>query len=972
MCSSSSYPSYSTDGPDQIALAENSAADEAPGSRPYEMVWAGSGEDRPPLVDFEDLAGWKVLTFKGAKARLCRSREQQMWGEFVGKLTYRGASKESRIVFSPPEPIRVPGPFDCANVWCYGNNWGWVADPSTPQVELALLFEDSAGEAFRIPLTLVRWKEWWLVHKRIPQEMFDRMRVPVRFTGFEVSGAANQEDRVLYLDSLALYKEDLKPLAFKPRPARNIELFPGQSQGLNGTGKGRLPFPTRRETILPSNLEKEFKNSIGENGPGEFALRYKGADAEILYTYKPMTGSFNEISVSLNGSPEWLPMKDGGVRLADEAGQTRLVSAGIEKGSVRAVFRCGSMLIEERLQIMGKSLVLDVFCLGGGAKELSLGTMGKVAKPRLVLVPYLTLGTSNPRVLMLDSGKGTAFASVWIDWYRSNGSELYSEEWAREEEAKINGGVRYVARTDGRRNDLFERIFLTVSPTFEDTLPTIPNPPSPWGRVAGQSLWQESWGPENYAKEHERCKELRSYGIQKLIQCNHEITWRDGGESFTLRTRAAPGRGGDEGLRRYVAGQRSLGWLSGLYTNYCDYCPVNEHWNEDAVERTPEGEWRRAWPRCYTLKPSRAVEFDAELAPIIKRRFGSNSAYTDVHTALAPWGYCDYDARVPGAGTFAATFYAYGEILLNDQRVYGPIFSEGTYQWLYAGLASGNYGLAYTGVDLSEEPLSVAFDLLKIHPLECDIGMPWTAHFFKKPGWDSPENIDASIDRFIAATLAYGHIGWLVEEAHGIRRTCRSYYLMQQVSKRYAMRPPVRIEYADAVGNLLPVSAALATGAIADSRLHVEYPRGLHLFVNWSRSKEWALRFQGREYLLPPNGFCAFDGRGFFAGSTLVNGRRVDQVVSAEYMYLDGRDGFSENEWLAGKGGIVMKSQGRKTKLIDIGGNDEIGFKTDLRTRKLTAYGPSGKLMGIVRAQKRRGKLWFRPMQGARWYQTGS
>ena len=75
-------------------------------------------------------------------------------------------------------------------------------------------------------------------------------------------------------------------------------------------------------------------------------------------------------------------------------------------------------------------------------------------------------------------------------------------------------------------------------------------------------------------------------------------------------------------------------------------------------------------------------------------------SYTDVHTAVQPWSYCDFDARVPGAGTFAATFYAYGQLLRNDQQVYGPTQSEGTYQWLYAGLTSGSYGWVYTKVNL--------------------------------------------------------------------------------------------------------------------------------------------------------------------------------------------------------------------------------------------------------------------------------
>ena len=189
---------------------------------------------------------------------------------------------------------------------------------------------------------------------------------------------------------------------------------------------------------------------------------------------------------------------------------------------------------------------------------------------------------------------------------------------------------------------------------------------------------------------------------------------------------------------------------------------------------------------------------DRKLAPLIQKKFGTNAAYTDVHTSVAPWDRTDFDARVPGAGTFAATFYAYGELLLHDQDVYdGHCWSEGNHQWLYAGLCAGNYGLAYSGLRLWEYPYLPHFDLLKMHPLSVDIGVPWTRQFFTgKEGWQKPENIVASIDQFLAATIAYGHIGWLVEEAHGIRQTCRSYYMLQplQIALRDAQagRDPLR------------------------------------------------------------------------------------------------------------------------------------------------------------------------------------
>jgi hypothetical protein len=971
------------ESPDKVVSAQNQVSDkEILGQRPYEMVWADRVEDHVPLIDFEDLTGWNIALYNDADAIFQRSREQQMWGQYTGKLEYSGKSQESKLIISPPSPINVPDTFDCIDLWCYGNNWGWVPDPSTPQVNLAIRINDSEGQSYRIPLTNVRWKEWWLIHKRIEQETLTNIKFPCQFVGIEVSGISNTERRTIYLDSLAFYTEELKPIEFEPRPARNLKPFPGQTQGLNGTGEGTLPFPVREETILPTNYEADFENKVLEVENGAFEFWYIGRDANICYTYRPQNGNLGEFTVEIDAQTVVKPLDDGGVRFVQETESGKLESSKLEDNKLIVTFlypsKDGAYRVQYQIQIWQKSLILDVFCLGGIATELSLGKIADVQNPQLIQIPYLTFGGSNPRILMMGSSEKPSFASVWVDWYRSNGSELYSKESVEGSNAYINGGVRYNAKTDGKRNDMFERLFITISPTFEETLPTIANPPSPWGKEAGNYLWQETWGPQDYEKERQRSKMLRSYGIEHLIQCNHEITWRDEGESFTLRTRSAPGKGGDEALQKYVSAQKSLGWRSGLYTNYCDFSPVNEHWTPDGVQRTPQNEWRAAWPRCYALKPSKAVEWDAKLAPIIKQKFDSNSAYTDVHTAVSPWGYCDYDARVPGAGTFTATFYAYGEILLNDQKVYdGPIFSEGTYQWLYAGLASGNYGLAYTGLDLYEYPLNVAFDLLKIHPLECDIGMPWTSQFMQhQKDWSAPDHIDFSIDRFISATLAYGHIGWLVEEAYGIRRTCRSYYLIQQVAKRYAMQNPIKIEYADIDGNWMNTSQALATGNIKDSRLHVIYENGLEIFINWQKEKNWEVKsdeLPKKELILPPNGFFAFDKNGFISASAIYDGHKVDQVISDEYVYLDGRDISTSNEWLSSSGAVAMKFIHDDSKLIalqitDIDGNERIGFRCEINQPKCLAYDADGNELGNVTLGYDSGKVWLSCIKDARYY----
>lgn len=913
------------------------------GERPYEM--AGRKDVRTPLVDFQDVSGWTVECYNDADAEFALSREQKMWGEFTGKFTYTGKSDNGTVILRAPEPIAVDA-FDCINMWLNGNVWEWAPEPGSPFVTVSVILVDAAGNEEAVAQTKMRWKEWWLTHAKFHKLMEGR-----KVSAIKIEGINNPEARSIYFGGLYCYKEDLQPLVFEPRPARNLTLLPGQGQGVNGTGPGKLPFPTREETILPTNYVKDFKTSLNRTGEGSYEFLYKGSDAEVKYVYEPATGKLGEIIVWVDGVRLGRPMSAGGIQIDDDVASGRLIEAKIDGDALRLTFELEKnnrpVRAEYIMRLWQKSLVIDFICRGGRAVGLTLGGIDGVSNPRIFPIPYLSFHwMQRPRFLCAGEPDKPIFQTVWVDWYRSNASEMYVEQWTAEDSAKINGGVRYKAKTDGRRNDLYERVFLTVSPRYEEVLPTIANPPSPRGKAAGERLWQESWGPSNYATEMERSKKLRSYGIEKMTQCNHEISWRDGGESFTMRLKASPGKGGDEALKNYVTHQKSLGWLSGLYTNYCDMAPVNENWNEDMPQLTPEGDWRPAWPRNYALKPSRAVEMDAKYAKAIKKKYGSNAAYTDVHTAVPPWTYCDYDARVPGAGTFAATFYAYGELLLNDQSVYGPIWSEGAYQCLYAGLASGNYGLMYDDSNLSKEPLNVAFDLLKIHPLECDIGVPWMGQFFREPGWEKPEVIEDSVDHFIAATIAYGHIGYLVEETHGIEKACRSYYMLQQLQKRYAMQPVDTIEYADENGAMVSASIAISKDIINLSRLHLVYRNGLEIFINGSDSV-W--KVEDKE--LPKWGWYARDRRGdFIEFSALVNGHRVDYVKSPEYEYLDARGKVTALGSVITKGAVAIRRDGDKTEIIDILGNDEITLKSSADT--CTAYDGEGKSLGTVQIKK--------------------
>ncbi len=952
------------------------------GQQPYELTWTQREEHPETLVDFEDLSGWQLELFEGADGELRRSREQQIWGQYVAKFLYSGTGENSRLVGRPPKPIPISKRFDSIELWGYGNRWSWVHDPTTPPADVSILIRDSRGKEFRIQLTDIRWKQWWLIHRQVPKEILNQIVWPASFSGIEISKGSNSGPRYFFCDSLVFYEEELKPLEFKAQPKRNLKPYRGQIVGLN-TGPGALPFPTREETILPTNFERNYEVHVQAIGQNEFELAYDGRDAKVLWRYIPRTGTLTDFTVSVNGGTTFRPMDGGGIRFndtpQDRVSEGELLSARLNGDVVEVKFRHGSRLVDYSVRLWQKSLVLDVWCDGGDATELNFGRVTGVSNPRLITVPYLTYRETNPRVLMSGPQDRPIFTSIWFDWYRTNASQAFAAKEPRIDEntAQINGGMRYIPKTDGSRNNLYERIFVTTSPTYEETLPTTANPPSLRQEEGKQVLWTVSFPRSSFREDHERSRRIRSYGIDKIMQHSHEITWRDEGDSNTMKLRASPQKGGDAALQRYIKAQNGLGWLQGVYSNYTDFCTVNTNWSPDWVTRRPDGEWRRAWPRNYMLKPAKAVEFDEYYAKRIKEKFGVKMSYTDVHTTAQPWR-CDFDARVPGAGTMTSLFYAYGQLLLNDQKVYGPTQSEATFQWLYAGLQSGGYGWVYTDVNLLTHPLDVSLMLMKIHPLEADYGMGYTFYYLSRldEEWkESPQRRDY-VDLFLSTTIGYGNLGWLVtdwslDDPFGVEAMARSYYMMQQLQQQYAFIQPQRIEYASPDGRMLTPSEAHSSGVIADSRLHVKYENGTHVYVNRASKGTWTVKDdRGEPVELPVSGWLVFNSQnGFYELSANVAGRRIDWANTPDYEFLDGRGQWTQHGSLGTTGSVTRRERATGvTELIDIYGNDRIAFQAS-GPGQMMAYDWEGNSLGEVETKSfSDGWYEFQPISGGRMY----
>lgn len=963
-----------------LLLTTTYAGAETVGQRPYEMVWANrTADDYPPLVDFEQPLKWRVEN-KDAAAQWEPSREQRIWGQYVGKLVYHatGPNPETRVLAD--EPITLQKPFDAVSCWIYGNNWGYSPDPATPPVTINALLADKQGQEFQVYLATVNWKEWFLAHRRLTPEQIKRVAGGATFKGFLIQGGTNMEDRTLYFDNLAVFTERFSALTFQPRPQRGISMFPGQGSGTN-TGPGVLPFPTRPETILPGPLAARTTARPKQVG-NAFVFTLNDGLEKCSYTLVPQSGTLGDIRFSRRGQPTTIrPCVDGGVYL-DSDGKSvapqkvESLGARLQGDAVVSRWRLSVGNVTQDVtyiyRVWNKSLVIDVLALGGHVAEVRYGHAEGLVKPRLVTSPYYTYGNGRPATVVFGNPAQPLFLSGHTDWYLSNASALWAANDVDAQGVTYNGGTRYTPKTDGLRNDCYERLFITLASHYEDVLPNLPNPKSPWMQIAGTRVWRAHAAGDR-AADIRYWTEIHRFGMTQTAITDHETMWRDEGESFTFRTRAAPGKGGDKGEYDYARTmQDKLGFVYGPYNNYTDFAPVNQFWSPDLISRAPDNQLQGAWMRCYAPKPARAVEYCALLAPQIQQKFHFSTAYCDVHTAVAPWDRVDYDARVPGAGTFAGVFYPFGEIMLLQKQAWGgPVYSEGGYHCFYAGLTDGNYAQDQSA-DLPNSPWLVDFDLRKMHPLCCNFGMGNPGMFYHNqelPPDSTPEAKDARIDRFLAATVAFGHPGFLVEG--DMPNALRSYYMLQQLHSRYTLSAVQEIRYAAADGKLLDTSAAIGNAAYQRSQIVTRYADGTVTVVNGNPTERMVVDAYGQHLDLPPNGYMGWteDGKVSVVSSE-IHSHRADYAATPSYLYVDGRGQFTRFARAAGNGiGICRILPGGQYEVIPFRGAD-CGFA--IPAAKATAFDKDGKELGTANLRVARGLTYVEPVPGAFSYRLQS
>lgn len=950
------------------------------GKRPYELDWAGRfSDDHVPLVDFESLNGW-VVESDGGSAALSRSEQQKIWGKYTGKIAYTGNASGASFVIQPPEKIKISGPFNAVNLWVWNDYKKWAGDRGKPIAQMSILLQSADGKSFEIPFCReLDWPGWYLLHIRLTAKQREVFAGGGFMQGFKVDNCLRPEKKVIFLDNLSFYTEESsKPLDYDVLSRPGMDLAPGQDLGVH-TGKERLPFPTRKETILPDNVSQNYKTEIVKKGE-VYLFRYRGDDGVLEYRYQPQQGNLSDVTAQWmdDASGVIRPMDGGGVKLklndkvegllqerfggyitkeklTQEPENKTLISCKIEGETLVSKWKVTSgeqsAEVEYVFRLWQKSLVTDVHCLGGEVGEVSVGKVSDAADPRLIDVPYLV---GRPRVLLMGTTEKPLYLTSIVDHYRTGSSRLYFDRNRINDGIYCGGGTRYIPKTNGKRNDCHERLFLTISPRFEEVLPSIPNPASRWRSEAAKNLVCY-YAVKDREQDYIHWKKIARYGMHKIIMLDWETCWRDESESFTFRTSSAPKRGGDDDLKEYIQKVQALGFRYALYNNYVDFAPVNALWDEDLLNRLPTGGWQQAWFRCYTPKPAKAVKLSREITAINQDKFNPAAGGPDVLTAVSPWSRVDFDERMPGAGTMLTQYYSYGQLLLEQQEIWnGPVYSECDNNYYYSGLVTGSGALDHH-YNMNKKPWLVDFYLRKMQPISCH----WSL--------GSGDRSVKACDRFLAKTIAFaqpgGFLGGWRQEFDGMM--IRGYYMLQQLQSSYCQALIKDIRYADNTGELLEVSAAIASGAYKRSQIRLEYDNGLVVWVNGNKKENW----KTPEADLPPSGYYANTPDGSLkVFSALNNGVRADYVHSPAYDFVDGRGHWTQTPWAASDGQlIVLKRKSGSCELIPFG-TDKFAIAVDRKPKSATALDMDGKEIGSAKGSLRDGFYHIVPVSGATSY----
>jgi hypothetical protein len=649
----------------------------------------------------------------------------------------------------------------------------------------------------------------------------------------------------------------------------------------------RRLYPAQNGEVAPFS---GFAANITANVSADTAtLTYTGPDGTLLYQWtRPATSDDPplghwQLRATPHGAeaPNVVPMA-GDARLewtqAAAFKSSRLEAAPGGAGCVStyevngqtATLRCTALL-------RGKSLVLELSCDSPQIAALDAGRWGPTLHRRPVTAPYYS-----GRLFYLE--KENLFVNTFLDWTQSSAS--FHE----------NTRAVYGARTDGARLPLRERAVFCAAWHSAETLPNLPNPPSPFrGRMADKIVL-DIWGGrfEDIARNLET---LHDYGLNHCLALIH--VWQRSGYDNALPAHVPANAqlGGDAAMKNLVATAKSLGYDIALHENYVDYYPNYEAFNPADVSLDSQGNRVPAWYnsgtkiQSFAVQPHSILPLAREQSSQIHDRYSPNADYLDVHSAVPPWFHVDFRAGAEGAATFRPVWEAHRQLWAFERATCGgPVLGEGANHWFWSGLLDGveaQFGAGWPGNAGQSAPLMVDFDLLKIHPLQFNHGMGYYERWWSAPTWHALPPMEV-LDQYRMQEVIFGHAGFLGNDTWSrLPLAWLEHHLLSPVTARYATALPVNIQY-QVNGHWVDGTQAAQAGIW--NRVRVSYDNGLTVTANDNPEP-----LREGSFTLPRFGWLA-KGAGLTAWTALLQDVIADYARAPDSTFANARPASDWNQ----------------------------------------------------------------------------
>ncbi len=635
------------------------------------------------------------------------------------------------------------------------------------------------------------------------------------------------------------------------------------------------------QTVLPS-VHARGQSDVQISGKRAI---FQCRTAEGVYRYEWQVSADDTSSplgrVTLSG-----PAGGGPVPLSS-AGELRWSSDGVRVVSDELApdgpegvvwtrrIRAGDKVAELRItaRMRDKQMTFRIQCDQPWLRRISFGMPGPVMYRRHVTVPYLSV----PILYLRDQ---SLFISAYLDWTKSRCS------WIDPESAT----AVYQPLTDGSLRAADETICFAPSIHLAETLPGIPNPPSPHIADVGDRMVLDVWGG-HFDAIREDLGKLFAAGMDRVAVIIH--AWqRDGYDNgLPAHYPAMASLGGEPAMKRLVACATRQGARIMLHENYVDYYPNYEGFSDDHIALDSAGQRQLAWfnegtqIQSFAVRPSAILPLAQTQSPEIKRRYGTNSCYLDVHSAVPPWFHVDQRAGEPDTGMHATVFAAHRDLFAYERHIYGgPVFGEGANHWYWSGLLDGveaQYGVGYPANAGLDAPLMVDFNLLRIHPLQANHGMGYYERWYA-PGEPGISASMPVLDRYRMQQIAHGHCAFLGAATwNNLPLAWLEYHLARPVAGRYAGAAVRDIRYR-INGNW--VDSSQAARSQEWNTVRVRYSNGLTITANRIESDIKEGRFQLR------TDCWAASAPGFQAVSGWLGPHRVDVVQTPNSLFVNARN----------------------------------------------------------------------------------